>query len=52
VRKGIYETHVGKWGGIWTRIVTFLAVLVGATLPITGYYLWVKRLRRQRQAKA
>jgi uncharacterized iron-regulated membrane protein len=52
VRKGIYETHVGKWGGLWTRLVTFLAVLVGATLPLTGYYLWVKRLCRQRSAKA
>lgn len=47
VRSTIYTVHVGSWGGLFTRILTFLAALLGATLPLTGYYLWIKRLRNK-----
>lgn len=47
VRSGIYKVHVGSWGGIVTKIITFLAALLGATLPLTGYYLWIRRLRKK-----
>lgn len=43
VRGGVYVVHVGKWGGWLTRILTFLSALLGATLPLTGYYLWWRR---------
>lgn len=39
----IYAIHVGNWGGVFTRILWFLAAMLGASLPITGYYLWIKR---------
>jgi len=44
VRSAVYTVHVGSWGGLVTRIITFLAALLGATLPLTGYYLWIRRL--------
>ncbi len=44
VRGGVYTVHVGSWGGLLTRILTLLAALLGATLPLTGYYLWIRRL--------
>lgn len=44
VRSGVYTVHVGSWGGLVTRLLTFLAALLGATLPLTGYYLWIRRL--------
>ncbi|MDE7305198.1 MAG: PepSY domain-containing protein [Alistipes sp.] len=44
VRSGVYTVHVGSWGGLTTRILTFLAALLGAMLPLTGYYLWIRRL--------
>lgn len=44
VRGGVYTVHVGSWGGMLTRIITFLAALLGATLPLTGYYLWIRCL--------
>lgn len=44
MRSAIYTIHVGSWGGWLTRIITFLSALLGATLPPTGYYLWIKRL--------
>lgn len=44
LRSAIYSVHVGSWGGILTRILSFLIALLGATLPLTGYYLWIRRL--------
>lgn len=35
--------HTGTWGGWLVKIIYFLAALVGATLPWTGYYMWYKR---------
>lgn len=43
IRGWIYSLHVGSWGGIFTRILTFLAALLCGTLPLTGYYLWMRR---------
>lgn len=51
VRGWIYSIHVGSWGGMFSKIITFLVALVGASLPITGYYLWIKRLKKKK-AKA
>lgn len=50
LRGWIYSLHTGTWGGWLTRILWFLAALFGASLPITGYYIWLsprlkKRLR-------
>ena len=44
VRSAVYTVHTGSWGGLLTRILTFLSALLGATLPLTGYYLWIRRL--------
>lgn len=46
LRGWIYSLHVGNWGGWFSKILTFLAALFGASLPLTGYYLWIKRLAR------
>lgn len=43
IRGWIFSVHVGNWGGLLTRILWFLAAMIGATLPLTGYYLWIKR---------
>ena len=43
MRGWIYALHVGNFGGYATRVLWFLAALLGATLPLTGYYLWIKR---------
>lgn len=47
LRGWIYAVHVGSWGGLLSRTLNFLAALLGASLPLTGYYLWIKRLRRR-----
>ena len=52
IRGWIYSVHTGAWGGNLTRILWFLAALLGATLPLTGYYLWIKRLYCKRHNRA
>nr|WP_321410504.1 PepSY-associated TM helix domain-containing protein [uncultured Carboxylicivirga sp.] len=48
LRSWIYMIHVGKWGGIITQILTFVAAVIGVLLPITGYYLYFKRVLLKR----
>jgi uncharacterized iron-regulated membrane protein len=43
----VYNIHTGGWGGMITRIIYFLAALIGGTLPLTGYYLWLRRRSRR-----
>lgn len=49
IRGWIYSVHVGSWGGMLTRLLTFVAALTGAILPLTGYYLWIKRIWRKKR---
>lgn len=44
----IYEIHTGAVGGVFTRVIWFAAVLTGFTLPLTGYYMWIKHLMTKR----
>lgn len=51
VKGWVYSVHVGSWGGIVTRIMWFLAAMLGATPPLTGYYLWIRRKSFKRAIK-
>jgi uncharacterized iron-regulated membrane protein len=42
-REWLRSLHVGTIGGMFTRVLWCLAAIVGGTLPLTGYYLWIKR---------
>lgn len=44
VRGWVYSIHIGAWGGMFSKILTSLVALFGASLPITGYYMfYIKR---------
>lgn len=45
VRGWISSIHMGSFGGFLTRILWMLGALLGATLPLTGYYIWIKHLK-------
>ncbi|MDE7345517.1 MAG: PepSY domain-containing protein [Muribaculaceae bacterium] len=47
IKGWIYTLHVGSWGGWISKILYLICVIIGASLPITGYYLWIKRLIRK-----
>ena len=49
LRGWIYSIHTGSLGGIFTRIIWLLGALLGASLPLTGYYIWIKHLRHPRK---
>lgn len=51
IKGWIYTLHVGSWCGWFSRILYLIAVLFGAFLPVSGYYLWIKRLARKRVNK-
>ncbi|MBR4296850.1 MAG: PepSY domain-containing protein [Bacteroidaceae bacterium] len=41
----IFTLHTGAFAGAWGKWLWALVALIGATLPLTGYYLWWKRIR-------
>ncbi len=49
LRGWIYSVHTGSFGGIITRILWLLAALLGASLPLTGYYIWIKHLNKKKK---
>ena len=53
LRGWIYSIHTGAWGGLFTRICYVLAALFGASLPLTGYYIFYQRKwGKNRKAKS
>lgn len=49
LRGWIYSIHTGSLGGMFTRILWLLGALLGASLPLTGYYIWIKHLRHPKK---
>ncbi|MFH6960249.1 PepSY-associated TM helix domain-containing protein [Flavobacterium aquidurense] len=43
-----YSLHIGAIGGIPTKIVYFLGSLICASLPVTGFYIWWGRKKKQK----
>lgn len=46
LRGWFYAFHTGSWGGIYTKVLYFLAAFIGGVLPLSGYYLWLKKKQR------
>lgn len=49
IRRSNYGLHVGEIGGITTKIIYFLASLICASLPITGFYIWWGRKKKSKK---
>ncbi|MGQ7854341.1 PepSY-associated TM helix domain-containing protein [Pedobacter sp. WC2501] len=47
VRKLNYSLHVGAFAGLPSKIVFFVASLICASLPITGFYIWWGKKRKK-----
>ncbi len=41
-----YDIHIGNILGFPGRVAMFLAVLIGASLPVTGFYIWLGRRKK------
>lgn len=46
IRRSNYGLHVGAIGGITTKILFFMASLICASLPVTGFYIWWGRRKK------
>ncbi|MEM8967590.1 MAG: PepSY-associated TM helix domain-containing protein [Bacteroidota bacterium] len=46
-----YPIHLGLIGGLPTKILAFLASLIAASLPVTGFYIWWNATRWGRKRK-
>lgn len=43
IRRMNYDIHTGSILGLPGKILAFIAALMGASLPVTGVYLWLKK---------
>ncbi|MBD1385082.1 PepSY domain-containing protein [Mucilaginibacter rigui] len=43
-----YDIHVGQIGGLTTKIIAFLASLICASLPITGFIIWLGKRKKSK----
>jgi uncharacterized iron-regulated membrane protein len=49
-RAHLYALHIGSILGWPTRLIAFVATLLGATFPITGFLMWFVAWRAKRRA--
>ncbi|SEJ00697.1 Uncharacterized iron-regulated membrane protein [Dyadobacter sp. SG02] len=46
-----FDLHVGAWAGLPSKILTFFAGLICASLPITGFVIWWGRRKKGGKGK-
>lgn len=46
-----YDIHIGAIGGLPGKIMAFIASLICASLPVTGFIIWFDRKKRQWSTK-
>lgn len=51
IRRMNYGLHVGETGGIATKIIYFLASLICASLPVTGFMVWWGKKKKSTKKK-
>ncbi len=49
LRKMNYDIHVGSILGLPGKVLAFLASLIGATLPVTGFIIWWGKKKKQKK---
>ncbi len=53
LRGWIHTLHIGTWAGLFSKTLTFLVALLGATLPWTGFYMYfTKRSKPKKKVRA
>lgn len=43
----LHALHVGSWKGIFSRLLWFVAVLLGGSLPVTGLMIYLKKSKKR-----
>jgi uncharacterized iron-regulated membrane protein len=42
-----YDLHTGRLFGLFGKIIAFLASLIAASLPITGFIIWLRKKKKK-----
>lgn len=42
-----FDLHVGHWGGIWGKLLTFIVGIICTSLPVTGFLIWWGRRNKK-----
>lgn len=46
-----YDLHVGSVGGFTTKVIAFLVCIICASLPVTGFIIWLGKRKKKPKAK-
>lgn len=41
--------HIGSFYGTFSKIIYFMACLIGTSLPVTGVIIWINKLRKKKK---
>jgi uncharacterized iron-regulated membrane protein len=52
IAASIKAIHIGSFYGTLSKIIYFVACLIGTSLPVTGVIIWINKLRKKNQKKA
>ncbi|HQE12837.1 MAG TPA: PepSY-associated TM helix domain-containing protein, partial [Flavipsychrobacter sp.] len=51
IAETIKSLHVGDLSGTSSKIIWFIACLIGTSLPITGTIIWINKLKKKKPKK-
>lgn len=51
VRKLNFTLHVGAFAGLFSKTIYFIASLICASLPITGFYIWWGKKKKSKKKR-
>ena len=51
LRRSNYSLHTGMIGDIYTKIIYFIASIICASLPITGFLVWLGKKKKKKPSK-
>jgi len=46
-----YDLHVGSYGGFGTKILAFIMALICASLPLTGFIIWLNKGSKKKKKR-
>jgi len=46
-----YDLHTGRFFGLFGKLIAFLASLIAASLPVTGFIIWLKKKKKKKKTK-
>ena len=49
VRSSFKPVHTGSIFGVYSKVIAFITCLLGATFPVTGTIMWIKRLNKKKR---